>query len=86
MPRRLLLLLGCAFIAACTDSPTTAAPADPAFDGGWTIGSGGRSDTTSAPPSSAADGGETLCATNERGGWTIGSGGATQTPDQCAAP
>jgi hypothetical protein len=81
MPRRIPLLLGCAFVAACAGSPTAAKPADPSFDGGWTIGSG-RSDTTSTPPNSSNTG-EMLCATNESGGWTIGTGGATQSLDGC---
>jgi hypothetical protein len=86
MSRRLLLLLGCVFVAACADSPTTAKPAGPQLDGGWTIGSGGRADTTSAPPTSSSNGGETLCVASESGGWTIGSGGVRQTQDQCGAP
>jgi hypothetical protein len=78
-----------ALFAGCGDTanPATPVPSDPAFDGGWTIGSGGRSDTTTAPPSTQATAGGALCVSSEDGGgWTIGSGGgAVQGADQCEA-
>ena len=80
MPRRILLLLGCVFVAACAGSPTQSTPADPSLDGGWTIGSGGRADS---PPAPAEETQGTQCAANDSGGWTIGSGGATATLDEC---
>lgn len=62
-----IVLLLIASAAACTDHTPTAAPADASFDGGWTIGSGGRNDSTSV--TQATTGG-----LDETGGWTIGSG------------
>lgn len=75
-----------ALVAGCGDTMNPTAPllSRPSFDGGWTIGSGGRSDTTTSPPSNTSATGETICASGEdSGGWTIGSGGAAQDADQC---
>lgn len=77
-----------ALLAGCGDTmnPAAPVPSGPSFDGGWTIGSGGRSDTTTTPPSNQSTAGETLCVSSaDGGGWTIGSGGAVQGGDQCEA-
>jgi hypothetical protein len=53
-------------------------------DGGWTIGSGGRSDTPATAPSSLSTAGGTLCGREEdSGGWTIGSGGGAPGAGPC---
>jgi len=68
--------------AACSDAPTTVAPPEARFDGGWTIGSGGDADSTTVAPATTA--GESVCPLEKAGGWTIGSGGgANPDPDQC---
>jgi hypothetical protein len=68
-------------------NPAAPVPDGPSYDGGWTIGSGGRTDTTSTPPSNTSTTGEALCVNSEAdgGGWTIGSGGAAQGAGQCEA-
>lgn len=70
----LVLLGGCGE----NTNPAGPLPSGPSFDGGWTIGSGGRSDTTTTnPPSSQSTASGTPCvASEDGGGWTIGSGGA----------
>lgn len=76
-----------ALVAGCSDTTNPAAPLPnaPSFDGGWTIGSGGRSDTTTTPPSNQSTAGGTHCVSSEDGGgWTIGSGGAAHDAGQCA--
>jgi hypothetical protein len=90
MQTRLLLttLVLAAAVAGCERANPTApvVPNGPSYDGGWTIGSGGRSDTTTTPPSNTSTTGETLCvsSTEDGGGWTIGSGGvAHQGAGQC---
>ena len=58
--------------AGCVESPTaTRLPPtlEPAFDGGWTAGSGNRT----APDSGAATVSDAGTC-DERGGWTAGSG------------
>ena len=83
MPKRLTLstVILAALVAGCSDTtnPTAPLPNTPSFDGGWTIGSGGRSDTTTTPPSTQSTAGGVNC-----GGWTIGSGGVAQGAGQCA--
>lgn len=62
MSRQRLLLITfavSALIAACSQSPTTAKPAAPRFDGGNSLGSG-----NAVPPDST-----------QRGGNSLGSGG-----------
>jgi hypothetical protein len=68
---------------ACADAGNVTGPRPngPSFDGGWTIGSGGRSDTTSVPATTDEVQGE--CTSEEIGGWTIGSGGVAPAEDQC---
>lgn len=90
MQTRLLLttLVLAAAVAGCERANPAApvVPNGPSYDGGWTIGSGGRSDTTTTTPSSnTSTTGGTLCVSSEEddGGWTIGSGGAAQGADQC---
>ena len=73
-------------VAACGDSPPTAVPdsSDARFDGGWTIGSGGRSDTTTTTSTNSDV--TVTCAgegEDDAGGWTIGSGGLLIPPSQC---
>jgi hypothetical protein len=79
----LLALASAVTSAACADSPEGVSPTatDAKFDGGWTIGSGGRTDTTTTVNAAGESGAD---CTAETGGWTIGSGGATQPlPSQC---
>lgn len=89
MQTRLLLttLVLAATVAGCERANPAApvVPNGPSYDGGWTIGSGGRSDTTTTRSSSTSTTGGTLCASSEEdgGGWTIGSGGAAQGAGQC---
>lgn len=87
MRKRLsLTTFALALAAGCGDATNPAAPAPrtPSFDGGWTIGSGGRSETTN-PPSNSSTAGGTVCVSNEDGGgWTIGSGGSNLDADRCA--
>jgi hypothetical protein len=68
---------------ACADAGNVTGPKPhgPSFNGGWTIGSGGRSDTTSVPATGVEAQGE--CTSDETGGWTIGSGGVAPAEDQC---
>ena len=54
---------------ACVESPAASPDTDPRFDGGWTIGSGGRTDTTTTTTTQAGGEGD-----RENGG-TYGSGG-----------
>lgn len=55
-------------LAACGDAgPAVTAPDRPGFDGGWTVGSGNRTDGAGTMTTSTD-------STEARGGWWIGSG------------
>lgn len=89
MNKPLGIVLAAAMTAtACAQSPVAprATGKAPRFDGGWTIGSGGKSDSTTTPASfqSTTTAAPESCTIDRSGGWTIGSGGATQPSDPCA--
>lgn len=79
MKRLCTILVLCtlaAGLSACGDSEALLAPEAPRYDGGFGLGSGGRTmhaDTTTVAPSSPET--TTDATTAERGGFGIGSGG-----------
>lgn len=68
--------------AGCVESPTTGVPPtfEPAFDGGWTAGSGNRTAPADSGAVTVSDAG--TC--DERGGWTAGSGNREGDPPSCS--
>lgn len=72
---RKVTILGLCLLASLTacgsEAPTgVSAPGSPSYDGGWTMGSGNRSEDDSGGTTTASDS-TTVAAF---GGWTMGSG------------
>lgn len=67
--RVVLILAAVAMTAACAKSSSPVLPADAAFDGGHTLGSGGGT------PPATASGDAVAGDTTGRSGHTLGSGG-----------